>query len=284
MTTLFQITLAIKQKSPEVLNFKRRKVCKLADVPVHELVSDPVSKTQTPSKSVLLASVSPSLFITLGAASASVILLVVLVAALYIRRVRKRDSQMGGGGASLRSSLQLNGEEDYMEKTTAHTVVSSSDSYDTLASFTNVPVGRAEAPAWASHYTTPSLQTEYACPLPKQDWRTGDSRTSLGPAASPLVGRHPPPHPPSHGSIHSSALASTPSSRFYSSERARGQARVRPVYSREEGGGGSYRQYQYTSAQPGDASPYSVSSELYKHVLPQYFQFSRPTSRGSVLV
>ena len=47
----------------------------------------------------------------------------------------------------------------------------------------------------------------------------------------------------------------------------------------------NYRQYQYTSAaQPGDASPYSVSSELYKHVLPQYFQFSRPTSRGSVLV
>jgi len=290
--TLLQITLAIKQKSPEVLNFKRRKVCKLAEVPAHELVSDPVSKTQTPSKSVLLASVSPSLFITLGAASASVILLVALVAALYIRRVRKRDSQMsGGGGSSLRSSLQLNnGEEDYMEKTTAHTVVSSSDSYDTLASFTNVPVSRAEAPAWASHYTTPSLQTEYACPLPKQDWRTvGDSRTSLGPAGSPLVGRHPPPHPPSHmGSIHSSALASTPSSRFYSSERARGQARVRPVYSREEGGGGgggSYRQYQYTSAaQPGDASPYSVSSELYKHVLPQYFQFSRPTSRGSVLV
>ena len=58
------------------------------------------------------------------------------------------------------------------------------------------------------------------------------------------------------------------------------------MYSREEGGAsGSYRQYQYTSAaQPGDASPYSVSSELYKHVLPQYFQFSRPTSRGSVLV
>ena len=266
-------------------------------------MADPVSKTQTPSKSVLLASVSPSLFITLGAASASVILLVVLVAALYIRRVRKRDAQLGGGGASLRSSLQLNGEDDYMEKTSgAHTVVSSSDSYDTLASFTNVPVGRPEAPAWASHYTTPSLQTEYACPLPKQhDWRTmGDSRSSLGPAASPLVARHA--HPPSHGSIHSSAIPSTPSSRFYSSERARGQARVRPVYSRDDGGGGSsyrqdnhdhsyhnyhnyYRQYQYTSAaQPGDASPYSVSSELYKHVLPQYFQFSRPTSRGSVLV
>ena len=284
MTGLFQITLAIKQKSPEVLNFKRRKVCKLAEVPVHELVADPVSKTQTPSKSVLLASVSPSLFITLGAASASVILLVVLVAALYIRRVRKRDSQMGGGGASLRSSLQLNGEEDYMEKTTAHTVVSSSDSYDTLASFTNVPVSRAEAPSWANHYTAPSLQSEYACPMPKQDWRAGDSRSSLGPAASPLVARHAPQHPASHGSIHSSALLGSTPSRFYSSERSRGQARVRPVYSREEGGGGSYRQYQYTSAQPGDASPYSVSSELYKHVLPQYFQFSRPTSRGSVLV
>ena len=268
-------------------------------------MADPVSKTETPSKSVLLASVSPSLFITLGAASASVILLVVLVAALYIRRVRKRDAQLGGGGASLRSSLQLNGEDDYMEKTSgAHTVVSSSDSYDTLASFTNVPVGRPEAPAWSSHYTTPSLQTEYACPLPKQhDWRNmGDSRSSLGPAASPLVARHA--HPPSHGSIHSSAIPSTPSSRFYSSERARGQARVRPVYSRDDGGGAGsyrqdhyyhhnhdhnhhyhYRQYQYTSAaQPGDASPYSVSSELYKHVLPQYFQFSRPTSRGSVLV
>ena len=41
-------------------------------------------------------------------------------------------------GASLRSSLQLNSDEEYMEKHTANTVVSSSDSYDTLASFTQV--------------------------------------------------------------------------------------------------------------------------------------------------
>ena len=66
-----------------------------------------------PSKSVLLASVPPSMFITLGAASASVILLVVLVAALYIRRVRKRDGALAAG-ASLRSSLQLDGEEEYV--------------------------------------------------------------------------------------------------------------------------------------------------------------------------
>lgn len=271
--TLLQITLAIRQKAPEVLNFKRRKVCKLAAAPPPgDLPADAEPAAQAPSKSVLLSSVSPSLFITLGAASASVILLVVLLAALYIRRVRKRDSQLGAG-ASLRSSLQLNtGEEDYMEKVAANTLVSSSDSYDTLASFTQVPVGRSEAPAWASSaYTAPSCQTEYACPLPRPEWRTGaGSRSSLGPAASPLV----PPRGPHPG-------------RWPSQERAgqagaRPGARVRPLYSREEPG--SYRQYQYTSPGPGEASPYSVSSELYKHVLPQYFQFSRPHSRGSVLV
>jgi hypothetical protein len=261
-----------------VLNFKRRKVCKLAAGPVpRDLPADAEPAAQAPSKSVLLSSVSPSLFITLGAASASVILLVVLLAALYIRRVRKRDSQLGAG-ASLRSSLQLNtGEEDYMEKVAANTLVSSSDSYDTLASFTQVPVGRSEAPAWASSaYTAPSCQTEYACPLPRPEWRTGaGSRSSLGPAASPLV----PPRLPGHH----------PAARWHSQDRQQGQqtssrpgSRVRPLYSREEPG--SYRQYQYTSPGPGEASPYSVSSELYKHVLPQYFQFSRPHSRGSVLV
>ena len=46
--------------------------------------------------------------------------------------------------------------------------------------------------------------------------------------------------------------------------------------------------YQYSTvaqAAPGEASPYSVSSELYKHVLPGYFGFSTSNSRaGSVLV
>lgn len=46
-----------------------------------------------------------------------------------------------------------------------------------------------------------------------------------------------------------------------------------------------YPDYEYSGGRPnGEASPYSVSSELYKHVLPQYFQFGRPSSRGSVLV
>ena len=106
--TLLQITLAIKHWMPEVLNFKRRKVCKLSAAPPVEQVAGPAGRPEAPSKSVLLASVPPSMFITLGAASASVILLVVLVAALYIRRVRKRDGELAAG-ASLRSSLQLDG-------------------------------------------------------------------------------------------------------------------------------------------------------------------------------
>ena len=251
----------------------------MSEVPASELVADPLAEEQTPSKSVLLASVPPSLFISLGAASASVVLLAVLLAALYIRRVRKRDSQLAGT-ASLRSSLQLNDDEDYMEKTNVNRVVSSSDSYDTLASFTQVAVGRAEPVAWDSHYTAPSLQTEYAIPLPKKDWRVADWRSTGSDsfAASPLVGRRTP-HPPSLSSLHSG--------------QNRLQARVGPVYSGEEPG--SYHQYQYSGGRRGEASqysggrrgeasPYSVSSELYKHVLPQYFHFNRPGSRGSVLV
>lgn len=285
--TLLQVTLAIKQKAPEVLNFKRRKVCRLVEIPAEELVAeaDPVTKTQTGAKSLLLASVSPSILLVLGAVSASVILLVVLLAVLYVRKLRKRDSQLAAG-TSLRSSLQLNSDEDYMEKTTANLVVSSSDSYDTLASFTQVPVGRMEAPAWDCHYSTPSTQTQYACPVPKHKWGRAESRSSLGHASSPLVSRHTP-VPASLASSHSSGQG-----RLQSSERSgsRSQGRVRPVHGREEGTGipalpspAAYT-HQYTCAQPGEASPYSVSSELYRHVLPQYFQFSRPASRGSVLV
>lgn len=285
--TLLQITLAIKQKSPEVLNFKRRKVCKLSEEPLSQVVAEAASKPGS-TQSVLLSSVPPSLFITLGAASASVILLVVMLAALYIRRVRKREHALAGG-ASLRSSLQLNQEEDYMEKTTSRTVVSSSDSYDTLASFTQVPVSRTEAPNWASHYTAPSLQSEYACPLPKPDWRSSlepSLRGSYGPPSSlrgaydpslpssPLVGRR-------EGGHHPASLHTHWQQGSAASSASRSQGRVRPLYSREDPG--SYQQYQYSPA-PGEASPYSVSSELYKHVLPQYFQFSRPQSRGSVLV
>ena len=51
-------------------------------------VSDSLSAEEDendPAKSVLLSSVSPSLFVVLGAVSASVILLTVVMAALYVR-------------------------------------------------------------------------------------------------------------------------------------------------------------------------------------------------------
>lgn len=279
--TLFQISFSIRRKSPEVLNFKRNKVCKISESPAEELVADPSTKS-VPTKSVLLSSVSPSMFVTLGAASASVILLTVVLASLYIRRVRKRDSQLAAG-ASLRSSLQLNSDEEYMEKHTANTVVSSSDSYDTLASFTQVPVSRTEATSWA-RYSTPSV-ADYASPMPKQEWRTADSRCSgQTTTSSPLVIRHNSSKPASMASLHSGHVYNTKlhGSIYSDLTPTRTQQRVRPLYTNTEGP--PYQQYQYTMAQPGDASPYSVSSELYKHVLPQYFQFSRPKSRGSVLV
>jgi len=276
--TLFQISFSIRRKSPEVLNFKRNKVCKIQEYPEEELVADPSTKS-VPTKSVLLSSVSPSMFVTLGAASASVILLTVVLASLYIRRVRKRDSQLAAG-ASLRSSLQLNCDEEYMEKQTTNTVVSSSDSYDTLASFTQVPVSRTEATSWA-RFSTPTV-SDYAAPIPKQDCRTVDSRSSGQTiTSSPMVTRHNSSKPASLASLHSAHTYDDKlQGRFYSDlTPTRSQQRMRPVYSNAVG-----PSYQYTMAQPGDASPYSVSSELYKHVLPQYFQFSRPKSRGSVLV
>jgi len=279
--TLFQISFSIRRKSPEVLNFKRNKVCKISESPTEELVADPITKS-VPTKSILLSSVSPSMFVTLGAASTSVILLTVILASLYIRRVRKRDSQLAAG-SSLRSSLQLNSDEEYMEKQTANTVVSSSDSYDTLASFTQVPVTRTEATSWA-RFSTPSVG-DYASPLPKQDWRTVDSRSSgQTTTSSPLVIRHNDSKPASMASFHSGHVYDTNlHGRFYSDiTPKRSNQRVRPLYTKT--GCEPYQQYQYTMAMPGEASPYSVSSELYKHVLPHNFQLGRPTSRGSVLV
>ena len=44
----------------------------------------------------------------------------------------------------------------------------------------------------------------------------------------------------------------------------------------------SYPDYEYTT--PGEASPYSVSSELYKHVLPQYYSGGGTDGNKSVLV
>ena len=218
---------------------------------------------------MLLSSVSPSLLVTLGAVSASLILLTVVVAVIYIKRVRKREVLAGlRTGESLRSSLHLSPEDSqYLEKRGgggggSHCTVtlSSSDSYDTLASFTQVPVVRSDGQSWAA-----SSQNEYASPLVSQpafsSWRDGLASTS-----SPLILRH--------HSLQPSQSQATPS------------RRVRPSYQVPPPPPSHHlhhHQYHYSSvcgATPGEASPYSVSSELYKHVLPQYFH----NSRGSVLV
>lgn len=279
--TLFQISFSIRRKSPEVLNFKRIKVCKLSETPAEELVSDPLSRAEE-GEPVLLSSVSPSLFVVLGAVSASVILLTVVMAALYVRTVRKRDATLRAG-ESLRSSLQLGSEEaDYMEKFPgpalgpaparpphqgSHCTVtmSSSDSYDTLASFTQVPVTRPEAGpghGWAGGNDYAAPLAPYSKPSSHASWRS---------AGSPMLPR---PHP---GHAHSSSLQA---GRIWSGSAQLGErlGRVQPL--------ASSHHYQYTSvaqaeARPGEASPYSVSSELYKHVL--HPGYSRYTG-GSVLV
>jgi hypothetical protein len=53
-----------------------------------------------------------------------------------------------------------------------------------------------------------------------------------------------------------------------------GVAGIRPQYN-------NYPDYEYST--PGEASPYSVSSELYKHVLPQYYKYGNDPN-NSVLV
>ena len=148
-----------------------------------------------------------------------------------------------------------------------------------------VPVSLTEAPSWA-RFSTPSV-ADYTSPLPKQEWQTADSHSSGHTnISSPLVIRHNSSKPASMTSLHSSHIYDAKlQGRFYSDLMpTRSQQRVRPLYSNNEVQVSPYPHYQYTMAQPGDTSPYSVSSELYKHVLPQYFQFSQPKSRGSVLV
>ena len=242
-------------------------------------VSDPreaPEEESDPAKSVLLSSVSPSLLVTLGAVSASLILLTVVVAVIYIKRVRKREVLAGlRTGESLRSSLQLSPDDSqYLEKRGggggggggggSHCTVtlSSSDSYDTLASFTQVPVVRPGDPSWASG-------NEYACPLSQPAFSSW--RDSPGPGlASPLILRHGGAGQQTRwGPGGDSQGLATPS------------RRVRP--SQQLPPPPPLLQYQYStvpSAREGEASPYSVSSELYKHVLPQYWS----NTRGSVLV
>ena len=242
-----------------------------------------------PAKSVLLSSVSPSLLVTLGAVSASLILLTVVVAVIYIKRVRKREVLAGlRTGVSLRSSLQLSPDDSqYLEKRGgagggggvggSHCTVtlSSSSSYDTLASFTQLPVVRPDS-SWASG-------NEYASPLTTSSNKPTFSswRDSVSTTTSPLIMRH-----NSFLSPQSSLQSrwaggeATPSRRVRPTQPTAYMTPAAPQHPQHLQ---HLQQYHYSTvggAQPGEASPYSVSSELYKHVLPQYFH----NSRGSVLV
>ena len=143
---LFQLTLELRSGDPQVLNFKRRKICKERRLPASGLVSSnptTVEDVNETNQSLLLASVSPTMFVAMGAASASVLLVAVLVAAVYLRRMKKRGRPLREEGGSLRSSMHLHSEAEYLEKQSfggqaASTKMSSSDSYATLASFTQV--------------------------------------------------------------------------------------------------------------------------------------------------
>lgn len=283
--TLLQISLALVPGKPQLLTFKRRKVCKLEDEVLIEPAAEPSGLPEDPSQSVLLASVSPSMLVALGAGSASMLLVTVLLATLYLRRIRKRSIPLGG---SLRSSMHLHSDQDYTEKATATTAMSSCDSYATLASFTQVPVSRTEAPGWA-RFSSPSV-ADYSIPAPpKSPWQGGSSHV---PSPRPHVPRH---HAASLGSLHSSLVYDSTARGAFFSHFSPGKnkttSRQGPLYENVENHGhvqmaNNFPQYEYSTAGAGygEASPYSVSSELYKHVLPQYFQFNRPSSRGSVLV
>ena len=140
------MTLELRSGDPQVLNFKRRKICKERRLPASGLVSSNptnVEDVNETNQSLLLASVSPTMFVAMGAASASVLLVAVLVAAVYLRRMKKRGRPLQEEGGSLRSSMHLHSEAEYLEKQSfggqaASTKMSSSDSYATLASFTQV--------------------------------------------------------------------------------------------------------------------------------------------------
>ena len=64
------------------------------EVTKHAAVLDPLSRAEE-GEPVLLSSVSPSLFVVLGAVSASVILLTVVMAALYVRYVVELQTNEG---------------------------------------------------------------------------------------------------------------------------------------------------------------------------------------------
>ena len=166
-----------------------------------------------------------------------------------------------------------------------------------------VPVHRPETSGWA-RFSSPSV-ADYSTPLARSP------RPSLTAHCSPASRRPPFGTASSLGSLQSSLVCDTSSSRprvvaIAPSRHHLGrfsgavQPPPPPRYTNCDNGGARsrppppvYPDYEYSApggvggnSGCGEASPYSVSSELYKHVLPQYFPLSvgRPGSRGSVLV
>ncbi len=169
-----------------------------------------------------------------------------------------------------------------------------------------VPVHRPETSGWA-RFSSPSV-ADYSTPLARSP------RPSLTAHCSPASRRPPFGTAGSLGSLQSSLVCDTSSSRprvvaiaptRHHLGRSFGGGAVQPPppprYTNCDNGGARsrpppppvYPDYEYSAPGGvggntgcGEASPYSVSSELYKHVLPQYFPLSvgRPGSRGSVLV
>ena len=170
-----------------------------------------------------------------------------------------------------------------------------------------VPVHRPETSSGWARFSSPSV-ADYSTPLARSS-----PRPSLTAHCSPAARRPINGTTASLGSLQSSLVYDTTCSRPRVVTMAPppppvrqhhftppGRTAAAPRYSNCDNSGGRtrlppppvYPDYEYSapgvpgSGYGGEASPYSVSSELYKHVLPQYFPLSagRPASRGSVLV
>ncbi len=168
-----------------------------------------------------------------------------------------------------------------------------------------VPVHRPEAPGWA-RFSSPSV-ADYSTPLARSP------RPALTAHCSPATRRPFSNTASSLGSLQSTSLVydtsgsrsrvvtavAPPNRHHFTPGRSAPptSAAPPPRYTHCDNGRNRlppppplYPDYEYTApGGSGEASPYSVSSELYKHVLPpQYFPLSssggRTGSRGSVLV
>jgi hypothetical protein len=168
-----------------------------------------------------------------------------------------------------------------------------------------VPVHRPEAPGWArfsspsvADYSTPLARsprpslTAHCSPATRRPFGGGGTASSLGSLQSTSLVYD---TNCARSRVVTSVVAPPPAGRHHLFTPGRAGPPPPPRYTNCDNRTRApvYPDYEYTAPGGcGEASPYSVSSELYKHVLPpQYFPLSgggggsgRPGSRGSVLV